>query len=699
MQLADIPDDPGNVILDTMMSLVLLLFLAEIVVCCLVDRNYLWSFFFFMDTIGSLSVIFEISFLLGPAGKPSTSNAAVDPTLMRAARIAKIASRGGRFMKLAKCLEMIAPRKAKESEETARVLSTKLSGSVSAKVSLLTIMIVVFLPVFSLEEYPVEDLSMRMWVNRLEQQYTRAFTTMEQSPAATTTSLFSDVVEDLVSFYSDVDYFPFDSVGYQEQLVIAGREVTIPGVVLLAKEEAPKRKQNMLVTEVASCMVAREFCTNDQKACVSFNFSAPKQREAAGEMGMSLFVVVVMCIASASISSRIENLVIVKLQRMLSLTADTAWTILSIGENMEGVSKNSGFDFNVGDTDEAELLEAVLEKLARIATIVTTTNVAGTVDVKNMDRESLGVVVDIMRASTATKTSGLSMSSGAMNVNHMFSILTTSSISHNSKMHVCEDLRLSIESDDWMLAFLELSAADRERVAMYMVFNGLASQHLRDGNFLRDKTFKAFYRAIVVSYLDVPYHNATHAVDVMHTVYRYLVATEALLWMSGVQHTALLIAALCHDVGHIGKTNHFLIETRHALACSYNDRSPLENLHCAVMFRIAQQPTTDIFGDLSTEDYQVARRICIECILKTDNSFHLEMVKELQTIYEVNAEIVESQARSPWEDERYRSLVRVRGGRSRALSVASTRSEGRWMIRAGMGAQGSDVDPCPSFQP
>ena len=48
------------------------------------------SFFFWMDTLGTVSMIFEISSLLGPGGKMQTSGGGVDATLIRVARVAKV---------------------------------------------------------------------------------------------------------------------------------------------------------------------------------------------------------------------------------------------------------------------------------------------------------------------------------------------------------------------------------------------------------------------------------------------------------------------------------------------------------------------------------------------------------------------------------------------------------------------------------
>ena len=50
---------------------------------------------------------------------------------------------------------------------------------------------------------------------------------------------------------------------------------------------------------------------------------------------------------------------------------------------------------------------------------------------------------------------------------------------------------------------------------------------------------------------------------------------------------ALLISAICHDFEHPGLNNTFLANTSNSLALRYNDRSILENHHCA---RYQQHP-------------------------------------------------------------------------------------------------------------
>ena len=95
---------------------------------------------------------------------------------------------------------------------------------------------------------------------------------------------------------------------------------------------------------------------------------------------------------------------------------------------------------------------------------------------------------------------------------------------------------------------------------------------------------------------DVPYHCFQHAVDVCFTVFRLQQITQAGKWMSELEQYALLVAALSHDLGHFGRTNQFLVETKHELALRYNDKSPLENMHCAALFQLCRDPDKDVPG-------------------------------------------------------------------------------------------------------
>merc|ERR1712032_1527296 len=83
------------------------------------------------------------------------------------------------------------------------------------------------------------------------------------------------------------------------------------------------------------------------------------------------------------------------------------------------------------------------------------------------------------------------------------------------------------------------------------------------------------------------------------------------------------------------------------LALRYNDKSPLENMHCARLFEICSRAETDVFEKADSENKKHARKVCIASILHTDNVNHFEMVKEISKVYEFSSEVCEEQARHP----------------------------------------------------
>lgn len=159
------------------------------------------------------------------------------------------------------------------------------------------------------------------------------------------------------------------------------------------------------------------------------------------------------------------------------------------------------------------------------------------------------------------------------------------------------------------------------------------------------QTFRAFNAQVKHGYRGNPYHNYIHACDVTHTVYRLMCETMGGRWLNAVEQYALLVSALCHDIGHPGRSNNFLVEAQDELAILYNDQSPLENMHCAQLFSICSIAETNIFKALSKDqEYKVARKVCIAAILHTDMVHHFDMVKHLVQLYEMQVAVCDAQA-------------------------------------------------------
>ncbi|KAM3419444.1 Phosphodiesterase [Cercospora zeina] len=137
---------------------------------------------------------------------------------------------------------------------------------------------------------------------------------------------------------------------------------------------------------------------------------------------------------------------------------------------------------------------------------------------------------------------------------------------------------------------------------------------------------------------EVHYHNWRHAVDVTQSLFVFLCdvrlcsapmrdasqqkeqvrtnAVESLL--TPTEALILLVSAVGHDVGHPGVNNAFLVASNHQLAHLYNDKSVLENYHCAAYSQLLRRHWPQLNGIAQF------RSNMISTILATDMQRHFE---------------------------------------------------------------------------
>ena len=93
---------------------------------------------------------------------------------------------------------------------------------------------------------------------------------------------------------------------------------------------------------------------------------------------------------------------------------------------------------------------------------------------------------------------------------------------------------------------------------------------------------------------------------------------------------SLIISALCHDVGHPGLNNNFLINSKNEISIIYNDISVLENFHCSKTFKLLQNNDINIFSKFSKENFLLIRKKMIGEILSTDLSLHFKIIDDFK---------------------------------------------------------------------
>jgi len=133
----------------------------------------------------------------------------------------------------------------------------------------------------------------------------------------------------------------------------------------------------------------------------------------------------------------------------------------------------------------------------------------------------------------------------------------------------------------------------------------------------------------------VPYHNSTHAADVMQTMHCFLTGQNLRARLTDLDILTALIGTMLHDFDHPGVNNVFLINSNSRLATLYNKRSVLENHHASRGLTLLKRNDANILSALSLEQRSGVETTVIEMILATDMKCHFEHVNSFKTKLQV----------------------------------------------------------------
>jgi len=92
-----------------------------------------------------------------------------------------------------------------------------------------------------------------------------------------------------------------------------------------------------------------------------------------------------------------------------------------------------------------------------------------------------------------------------------------------------------------------------------MVYDIFSDSGVLDFFKIEERKIMAFIAAVCSHYHKNPYHNFCHVVYVLHTTYMMLMRSQVSKSLNRVDQLVLLIAALCHDVDHDGKTTSCIV--------------------------------------------------------------------------------------------------------------------------------------------
>ncbi|KAG6611295.1 CAMP-specific 3',5'-cyclic phosphodiesterase [Phytophthora cinnamomi] len=127
----------------------------------------------------------------------------------------------------------------------------------------------------------------------------------------------------------------------------------------------------------------------------------------------------------------------------------------------------------------------------------------------------------------------------------------------------------------------------------------------------------------------MPFHNATHAADVMHTLFMMLWNTSLGVKISQHNQVGALLAAVMHDVEHVGLTNDYLIKTSHPIAQKYPTKAPMESKHMDLALQAIVDPKFDVLSKLSPVQRDQVLEVVRETISATALIYQPELLAEI----------------------------------------------------------------------
>nr|XP_048290915.1 high affinity cAMP-specific and IBMX-insensitive 3',5'-cyclic phosphodiesterase 8A isoform X2 [Myodes glareolus] len=209
---------------------------------------------------------------------------------------------------------------------------------------------------------------------------------------------------------------------------------------------------------------------------------------------------------------------------------------------------------------------------------------------------------------------------------------TPSHVSTPVSLHdVPPRIALAIENEEnWDFNIFELEAATQNRPLIYLGLKTFARFGICE--FLRcsETMLRSWFQIIEANYhASNPYHNSTHAADVLHATAYFLSRDKIKETLDPIDEVAALIAATIHDVDHPGRTNSFLCNSGNELAVLYNDTAVLESHHAALAFQLTLgNDKCNIFKNMERNDYRTLRQGIIDMVLATEMTKHFEHVNK-----------------------------------------------------------------------
>lgn len=193
-----------------------------------------------------------------------------------------------------------------------------------------------------------------------------------------------------------------------------------------------------------------------------------------------------------------------------------------------------------------------------------------------------------------------------------------------------------LENDiKWEFDIIELETLTGRRPLIWLGLSLFSKMSVHASLGCEDATIRNWLQLVESHYLDNPYHNSTHAGDVMQATAYFLFKLRKKEIFDPLDEAICLISAVVHDIDHPGKSSPFLCNSDNELAILYNDRSVLESHHAAFAFKLTlSDEKVNIFGNLERDVYRTVRLSIIDMVLATEMTKHFEHLSKFLNAFQ-----------------------------------------------------------------
>ncbi|XP_077534475.1 high affinity cAMP-specific and IBMX-insensitive 3',5'-cyclic phosphodiesterase 8B-like [Haemaphysalis longicornis] len=177
----------------------------------------------------------------------------------------------------------------------------------------------------------------------------------------------------------------------------------------------------------------------------------------------------------------------------------------------------------------------------------------------------------------------------------------------------------------WEFDIIELETLTVRRPLVWLGLSLFSKLGVHTSLECDDATIRSWLQLVESHYLDNPYHNSTHAGDVMQATAYFLLKLRKKDIFDPLDEAICMVSAAVHDIDHPGKSSPFLCNSDNELAILYNDKSVLESHHAAFAFKLTlSDEKVNIFQKLEREVYRSVRTSIIDMVLATEMTRHFE---------------------------------------------------------------------------